>query len=89
MPAPKGARPPAAGRGRPKGARNKINRDVREMILAALQAKGGQAYFERAADENMAAFLALIGKVLPMQVTGNDGGPIQIIRVRWANEGEG
>jgi hypothetical protein len=36
MPAPKGTRPPAAGKGRPKGARNKLTRDIREMIRAAL-----------------------------------------------------
>jgi hypothetical protein len=35
MPAPKGTRPPAAGKGRPKGARNKLTRDIREMIRAA------------------------------------------------------
>jgi hypothetical protein len=40
MPAPKGTRPPAAGKGRPKGARNKLTREVKEMILGALNAMG-------------------------------------------------
>jgi hypothetical protein len=42
MPAPKGTRPPAAGKGRPKGAGNKLTRDVKAGILGALNAKGGQ-----------------------------------------------
>jgi hypothetical protein len=46
-------------------------------ILAALAAKGGQKYLEKQADENPTAFLTLIGKIIPLQVTGKDGGPIQ------------
>ena len=47
------------------------------MILAALAAKGGQKYLEKQADENPTAFLTLVGKIIPLQVTGKDGGPIQ------------
>src|SRR5262249_57884497 len=47
------------------------------MILAALAAKGGQKCLEKQADENPTAFLTLVGKIIPLQVTGNDGGPIQ------------
>jgi hypothetical protein len=43
MPAPKGTRPPNAGKGRPKGAANKINQSLRDMILGALDDAGGQA----------------------------------------------
>jgi hypothetical protein len=46
-------------------------------ILAALAAKGGQKYLERQADENPTAFLTLVGKIIPLQVTGKDGGPIE------------
>lgn len=46
------------------------------MILQALDAKGGVEYLARQADENPTAFLTLIGKVLPLQVTGENGGPI-------------
>jgi hypothetical protein len=63
--------------GRRKGTPNKLNADVKAMILAALAAKGGQKYLERQADENPTAFLTLVGKILPLQVTGKDGGPIQ------------
>ena len=57
--------------GRKKGTPNKIPAQVREMILEALDNKGGVAYLERQADENANAFLTLVGKVLPMQVSGD------------------
>lgn len=63
-------RPPAAGKGRPKGAVNKVTKELKEMILQALDNKGGVAYLEQQADANPNAFLSLIGKVLPMTVLG-------------------
>jgi hypothetical protein len=65
MPAPKGARPPNAGKGRPKGARNTVTKNLRGMILGALDDAGGQAYLAEQAQTNPAAFMALLGKVLP------------------------
>jgi hypothetical protein len=49
------------------------------MILGALSAKGGQAYFEEQADKNPAAFMALLGKVLPTTLAGDPEIPIQTI----------
>ena len=40
---------------------------------------GGVAYLARQADENPAAFMALLGKVLPLQVASDGGGPILIV----------
>jgi hypothetical protein len=45
MPAPKGTRPPAAGRGRPKGAGNKVSGELKAMILGTLDKSGGEQYF--------------------------------------------
>ena len=73
MPVPKGTR---IG-GRQKGTPNKLNADVKSMILEALSGAGGAAYLQRQADENPAAFMSLVGKVLPMQVTGENGGPLK------------
>jgi hypothetical protein len=67
MPAPKGTRPPNAGKGRPKGAANKMNRSLRDMILGALDDAGGQAYLAEQAHQNPAAFLTLLGRVLPRE----------------------
>jgi hypothetical protein len=63
--------------GRRKGTPNKLNADIKAMILGALNEAGGQKYLARQAKENPSAFLTLLGKILPMQVTGKDGGPIQ------------
>lgn len=73
------------GGGSRLGKPNKLNADIKAMIVGALHAKGGQKYLEKAAEENMAAFLALVGKVLPLQVSGEGGGPIVI---RWEGDGQ-
>jgi hypothetical protein len=70
MPASKGTRPPNAGKGRPKGAVNKVTKNLREMILGALDDAGGQAYLAEQAQSNPAAFMALLGKVLPPEPRG-------------------
>ena len=64
--------------GRKKGTPNKLSGEVKEMILGALEDVGGQAYLARQADENPTAFLTLVGKVLPLQLTGKGDGPIQL-----------
>ena len=67
-----------AGPGRPRGSKNKATQAIKDMVLGALEAKGGQEYMERQADENPNAFMSLIAKILPTQVTGDDGGPVQV-----------
>ena len=52
--------------GRPTGTPNKINASLKEMILAALEGEGGVEYLRQRARDLPAAFLALLGKVLPM-----------------------
>jgi len=65
--------------GKPKGAVNKSTKELKEMILGALEQSGGVDYLvERANDPRTAsAFLALIGKVLPMTIAGDKENPIQ------------
>ena len=70
-------------RGRKKGVPNKITGALKDQILGALDAVGGQAYLERQAIENPHVFLGLVGKVLPMTVSGDgEGGPIKV-EVGW------
>ena len=73
-----------SGQGRPKGIPNKATRELKEMILGALDKAGGVKYLQRQADENPAAFMTLVGKVLPMTVTGT--GPEGEIRVSWGGD---
>lgn len=72
-----------AGAGRPAGSLDKGNKLIREMVVEALAQAGGVDYLaERAKDPRTAsAFLGLIGKVMPVQVTGEGGGPVQIARI--------
>jgi hypothetical protein len=66
------------GKGRPKGVPNIINRDIKEMILGALSDVGGRAYLAEQAKRNPNAFLGLVGKILPYQIAGHDGGAFVI-----------
>ena len=78
MPAVKGTRPPNAGKGRKKGIPNKFTGELREMILNALAGAGGVEYLKARAVDTPGPFLALVGKVLPLQVTGEDGKSIPV-----------
>ena len=66
------------GPGRPKGSMNKDNKLLREMILRALDRVGGVAYLAQQAKDEPKAFLGLLGRVLPLQVSGEGGGAIQV-----------
>ena len=70
MPQPRGHRPPNAGKGRPRGAANRVTKDLREMILGALDDAGGQDYLAEQAHKNPAAFLALVARLLPREPPG-------------------
>lgn len=72
--------------GRKKGTPNKVTTELKEMILQALQNKGGVKYLEQQADKSPTAFLALVGKILPLQVTGENGEAIKIVRVGVESE---
>jgi len=63
--------------GKPKGAVNKVTKELRLMVLEALDNAGGVEYLTRRAEDSPAAFLSLIGKVLPMQVVGDPNNPLQ------------
>lgn len=71
------------GPGRPKGSVNKTTALLKDAILKAAEQAGGGGeeglvnYLTAQASESPAAFMSLLGKVLPMQVTGEDGGPVR------------
>jgi hypothetical protein len=75
--------------GRPKGAQNKTTALLKDAILkAAEQAGDGDMveYLTLQARTNPGPFMALLGKVLPMQVTGEDGGPVQVVINRFSGK---
>lgn len=72
------SRPPAAGNGRPKGAVNKITKDIREMIRQALDDAGGSKYLLEQAKENPVAFMGLVGKIVPKEVEAKISGELGV-----------
>jgi hypothetical protein len=56
---------------------------LKDMILSALDKAGGVEYLLEQAHKNPGAFMTLIGRVLPLAVTGESGGAII---VRWERD---
>jgi hypothetical protein len=69
-----------AGAGRPKGRLGNETGDIKAMVVGALQAVGGVEYLAARALDQPVAFMGLVGRVLPLQVSGDpNGAPIMII----------
>lgn len=64
--------------GRQKGVPNKLTADVKSMILGSLSRAGGEDYLLARSQDQPVAYMALVGKVLPLQLTGEGGGAIII-----------
>ena len=64
--------------GREKGTPNLVTKQLKELILGALDGVGGQAYLERQAEENPGPFLTLLGKVLPTTLSGDADNPLKV-----------
>lgn len=82
----------AAGRktgGRSKGTPNKVTGDLRSMVLGALEDAGGRKYLAKQAEENPNAFLALLGRCLPKDITNSDGSFSAAFREVILEESEG
>jgi len=73
------------GPGRPKGIPNKITGEVKGMIVAALRGVGGEKYLQQQARENPAAFMSLVGRIVPTEVhgPGEDGEHKATFTLRW------
>lgn len=57
------------GPGRPKGSPNKITGNVKSMILGALDDLGGQAWLVAQAKSDPKAFMSLLGRILPSEIS--------------------
>jgi hypothetical protein len=60
---------------RPGGSKAQIN--LRNAILAALQALDGVEYLIRVAKDDPKTFCALLGRVLPLTIAGDAASPIK------------
>lgn len=70
----KGEKRPGQGKRGP----GKVTADLKLQILGALDDVGGQEYLVMCAKTQPKAFLALLGRVLPMQVAGDPNAPLAI-----------
>lgn len=82
-PAKKGERPG----GRKKGVQNKLTREVKAAIENAFVTLGGENYLVRVGRKHPAVFAQLIGKLLPLQITGQGGGPVKAVMDVRSNPG--
>lgn len=72
--------------GRQKGTPNKVTGLLREAIVLAAEAHGYdgkgkdgvKGYCQYLAAKEPKAFAGLLGKVLPLQLTGEGDGPLQV-----------
>ena len=71
MPFVKG-QPRTPGSGRKPGSRNMTSQKLKELVFQALEQQEGGAigYLKTQAVQEPRAFMALIGKLLPTQITG-------------------
>lgn len=69
------------GKGRPKGAKNKSTRLAKDAIALAAEGLGGAEgllTWAKADSENQRIFWqSIYTKLIPVQVTGEDGGPLR------------
>jgi hypothetical protein len=74
--------------GRKKGTQNKLTGTLKEMILQSLSNTGGVEYLVQQSKAHPAAYLALIGRVLPLQVQENNADPrvpVRVVHEYWAD----
>lgn len=68
--------------GRAKGTPNKTTKILKDALLIAADKAGGRegmvGYLTKQARENPQSFLPLLGKVLPMQISGDRENPLSV-----------
>lgn len=78
-----------AGKGRPKGSKNKTTVAVKEALALAAEGIGGTerliAWVKENPDNERIFWSQMYTKLLPHQVEGPDGGPLQVSIVRYAD----
>lgn len=81
--------------GRRAGTPNKTTALLKEAIIRAAEDVGSDGegkgkltgYCTFLAKTEPKAFAQLLGKVLPMQIAGEDGGPVVVEILRFSNQG--
>lgn len=74
-----------AGKGRPKGSLNKTTASVKAALCEAFEKRGGVPALLRWANDEPSEFYRLWGRLIPVEVSGEDGGPVTLT-LRVVNE---
>jgi hypothetical protein len=69
--------------GRKAGTPNKIPTVIKEDILEAYRRLGGITYLVKIGKKSPAEFLKLLGRIIPTEVTGPDGGAIPVTIIKY------
>jgi hypothetical protein len=85
---------PGPGPGRPKGSPNRITKALKDAIILAAQEAGYDGkgkdglvgYLKHVADTDVKAFCGLLGRVLPLQLSGDQNGPVIVEITRFADQ---
>ena len=75
-------KPPNAGKGRPKGARNKVTRALKESLLATFEEIGGLEAMATWARKNQTEFYKICARLIPTEVNASVEGSARY--VIWA-----
>lgn len=65
--------------GRPKGSPNKLTKSAREAFQLAFDAQGGSDGLVKWAKKNPTEFYKLYARLIPIEHTGDGGGPIATV----------
>lgn len=74
------------GRGRPKGSPNKVTKALKDMILESLDKAGGVDYLVTQSRDSASAYLALVGKVLPLTLAGDPAAPLVVTSIELTSD---
>jgi len=64
-----------------KGKPNKNTRELKDAILKSFEMVGGEVYLAEQARENPAAYMSLIGKVIPKEIKADVQGDLSITSI--------
>ena len=75
-----------AGKGRPKGVKNKLTASVKEAIMKAFEEVGGADYLANVAKDDPRTFCTLLGKIIPSDI--NLSGSVTLAEIITASNEE-
>lgn len=75
--------------GRPPGATNLLSRTTKANVQQCFEDMGGLPAFVQWAKKNQTAFYQLYAKLLPHEVSGEDGGGVTVIIHKLSDSTEG